>query len=178
MCGIVGYIGEGDVVSVLMEGLRSLEYRGYDSAGIALVNESGDVDVRRAPAVVSADKRKFKQILYNLLSNAVKFTPDGGRVSLAAAMIAANNGDGPLVEVSVQDTGIGISSGDLERIFKTFEQVESSAARQFEGTGLGLALSRSLVQLHGGKIWAESGGQDRGSRFVFTLPVDTGRGQN
>ena len=137
-----------------------------------------DLDVSRAPATICADKRKFKQILYNLLSNAVKFTPDGGRVSLAAAMIAGNNGDGPQVEISVQDTGIGIAPGDLERIFNTFEQVESSAARQFEGTGLGLALSQSMVELHGGKIWAQSEGQDRGSRFAFTLPVDAEPSQN
>ncbi len=123
-----------------------------------------------APAVISADKRKFKQIIYNLLSNAVKFTPEGGRVSLAAAKIPGNNGDRPLVEISVKDTGIGLAGEDLKRIFNTFEQVESSVDRHFEGTGLGLALSQRLVELHGGKIWAESEGPGRGSRFVFTLP--------
>ncbi len=134
------------------------------------------LDTQRAPVTVRADKRKFKQILYNLLSNAVKFTPDGGQVSLTAAGAPGNNGDGPRVEISVRDTGIGIAADDLQRIFNTFEQVESSAARQFDGTGLGLALSRRLVELHGGRIWAESGGPDQGSRFIFTLPVDTGQG--
>ncbi len=129
-----------------------------------------DLLMSGAPASITADKRKFKQILYNLLSNAVKFTPDGGRVSLAAAEIPGNNGDGPLVEISVTDTGIGLAGDDLKRIFNTFEQVESSADRHFEGTGLGLALSQRLVELHGGKIWAESEGPGRGSRFVFTLP--------
>ncbi len=134
-----------------------------------------DMDISQAPEAIRADKRKFKQILYNLLSNAVKFTPDGGRVSLTATTIPASNGDGPRLEVSVQDNGIGIASEDLERIFNTFEQVESSAARQFDGTGLGLALSRRLVELHGGCIWAESEGPGRGSRFAFTLPVAAGR---
>ncbi len=129
-----------------------------------------NLETRKAPEFIHADKRKFKQILYNLLSNAVKFTPDGGRVSLTAAKIPADNGDGPRVEISVKDSGIGIASGDLERIFNTFEQVESSAARQFDGTGLGLALSRRLVEMHDGRIWAESEGPNRGSRFVFTLP--------
>ena len=132
-----------------------------------------ELDTQQAPATLRADKRKFKQILYNLLSNAVKFTPDGGRVSLAAAAQPGHNGDGAAVAFSVQDSGIGIAPDDLERIFNTFEQVESSAARQFDGTGLGLALSRRLVEMHGGRIWAESEGPDQGSRFVFTLPVDT-----
>ncbi len=137
-----------------------------------------ELDTQRAPATVRADKRKFKQIIYNLLSNAVKFTPDGGRVSLTAAVAPGNNGDSPLVEISVRDTGIGIAAEDLQRVFNTFEQVESSAARQFDGTGLGLALSRRLVELHGGRIWAESDGPDQGSRFIFSLPVDTGQGQH
>jgi signal transduction histidine kinase len=131
-----------------------------------------DLDIQRAPRAVSADKRKFKQILYNLLSNAVKFTPDGGQIGLTAVAVPGLNGDGPVLEISVSDTGIGIAAEDLERIFQTFEQVESSTARHYEGTGLGLALSRRLVRLHGGRIRAESEGPGCGSRFVFTLPLD------
>jgi PAS domain S-box-containing protein len=145
---------ESSLVMVKEKGLKH---------GIAL-----DLDVQNAPPTIHADQRKFKQILYNLLSNAVKFTPDGGSVRLSARM--TNGSLPPQLEVSVSDTGIGLAPDHLERIFNTFEQVESSTARHFEGTGLGLALSRRLVELHGGRIWAESSGLNRGSRFVFTLP--------
>ncbi len=123
-----------------------------------------------APEIISADRRKFKQILFNLLSNAVKFTPDGGRIRLAAREVAGNNGNGPQLEISVSDSGIGIHPDNLERIFNSFEQVDSSTSRHYEGTGLGLALSRRLVALHGGRIWATSEGEGRGSRFSFRLP--------
>ena len=146
---------ENSLVMVKEKGLKH---------GIAL-----NLDVHNAPPTIRADQRKFKQILYNLLSNAVKFTPDGGNVRLSARM--TNGGQPPQLEVSVSDTGIGIAADHLERIFDTFEQVESSTARHFEGTGLGLALSRRLVELHGGRIWAESPGLNAGSRFVFTLPL-------
>ena len=146
---------ENSLVMVKEKGLKH---------GIAL-----NLDVHSAPPTIRADQRKFKQILYNLLSNAVKFTPDGGNVRLSARM--TNGSQPPQLEVSVSDTGIGIAAEHLERIFNTFEQVESSTARHFEGTGLGLALSRRLVELHGGRIWAESPGLNGGSRFVFTLPL-------
>jgi PAS domain S-box-containing protein len=129
-----------------------------------------DLALADAPAIISADRRKFKQILFNLLSNAVKFTPDGGQVRIAARTVAGDNGDGPQLEISVSDSGIGIHPDNLERIFDSFEQVDSSTSRQFEGTGLGLALSRRLVALHGGRIWAESKGEGRGSQFSFRLP--------
>jgi signal transduction histidine kinase len=71
----------------------------------------------------------------------------------------------------VSDTGIGIRKEDLERIFAPFEQVDSSASRKYAGTGLGLSLTRSLVELHGGRIWAESEGEGKGSRFAFVIPL-------
>jgi signal transduction histidine kinase len=79
--------------------------------------------------------------------------------------------DGEWVGISIQDTGIGLKAEDLERIFAPFEQADNSASRQYQGTGLGLALTRKLVELHGGKIWAESQGLGKGSVFRFWLPV-------
>jgi signal transduction histidine kinase len=137
-----------------------------------------ETDFRNLPETVWADERKVKQVLYNLLFNAVKFTPDGGRVVLAARSLGAGNApaagsdvDHRAVEITVRDTGIGLISEDLERIFTPFEQVESSASRRFPGTGLGLSLSRRIIELHGGKIWAESRGIGEGSSFHFVLPT-------
>jgi two-component system, NtrC family, sensor kinase len=112
---------------------------------------------------VTADELKFKQILLNLLSNAVKFTPKGGTISVSAA-----RGDGS-VEVSVSDTGIGIPLEQQEAIFEEFRQAKMDGAPKPEGTGLGLALSRKFVELHGGKIQVRSE-PARGSVFTFTLP--------
>jgi len=113
-----------------------------------------------------ADERKVKQILLNLLSNAVKFTPDGGRVSLTATLA-----DGA-VEISVADTGIGIAAADQAAVFEEFRQVGGDYARKREGTGLGLALVRRFVELHGGRIWVKSE-VGQGSTFTFTLPERT-----
>ncbi len=112
---------------------------------------------------ISADPARFKQILYNLLSNAIKFTPAGGRVMIESTR------NGGFVEISVSDTGIGIGQGDHERIFSEFLQVEGSYARKYEGTGLGLALTKKLVELHGGRIWVQSV-PGQGSKFTFTIP--------
>jgi len=112
-----------------------------------------------------ADQMKFKQIMYNLLSNAVKFTPDEGSITIEAGL----SNDEFLV--SVADTGIGIHQKEQEAIFDEFKQVDSSRSRQYEGTGLGLALTKRLVELHGGKIWLDSEGLGKGSKFSFTLPT-------
>lgn len=109
------------------------------------------------------DPGRVRQILYNLVSNAVKFTPDGGAVTISA------RGEGGHVIVSVQDTGIGIDAVDTERIFEEFQQIDSSASREYPGTGLGLALVKKLVELLGGKVWVESE-VGTGSTFTFTLP--------
>ncbi|MGI9861247.1 ATP-binding protein [Moorella naiadis] len=115
---------------------------------------------------LTADERKVKQIVYNLLSNAVKFTPDGGKITVRARLLP-----GDQVQVSVADTGIGIAPADQERIFEAFIQGDSGYTRQYEGTGLGLALVRRLVELHGGRVWVESAGSGQGSTFYFTLPL-------
>ncbi len=123
--------------------------------------------------VLTADPGKFRQICLNLLSNAVKFTPDGGRVSVTARVASLEGPRGPIpaVEVAVADTGIGIEAADQERIFREFEQVDGSYARKYPGTGLGLALTRKLVELHGGTIRVESAGSGRGSTFRVRLPL-------
>jgi signal transduction histidine kinase len=112
---------------------------------------------------VTGDERRIRQVIFNLLSNAVKFTPSGGRVD-----VTATHADGE-ARISVADTGGGIAADDLERIFEEFQQTEAGARLQ-EGTGLGLALSKRYVELHGGRIWCDSV-VGAGSTFVFTLPL-------
>lgn len=125
-----------------------------------------DTHLADGPLVVSADPVRFNQILYNLLSNAVKFTPRGGRITITARR------DGPSVaEIAVADTGIGLKPEDQERIFREFEQVDSSLGRQHEGTGLGLPIIKCLVELHGGSIQVSSGGEGQGSTFTVRLPL-------
>ena len=116
---------------------------------------------------VYTDRVKLKQVMFNLLSNAVKFTAEGGTVRVSARL------DGNLLVVSVADTGIGIRPEDRERIFNSFEQVDSSYSRREQGTGLGLTLTRRLIELHGGRIWVESQGAEQGSTFTFTIPTET-----
>jgi CheY-like chemotaxis protein len=123
-----------------------------------------------------ADQAKFKQIMYNLLSNAIKFTPHAGKVFVTAAIQnATGSPSSPADEslrVAVTDTGIGIKAKDHERVFKEFEQVDSSYGRQQQGTGLGLALTRKLVEMHGGHIGVESEGvEGKGSTFTFLIPI-------
>jgi len=137
------------------------------------------LSVNGVPDTIRADERKLKQILYNLLSNAVKFTPDGGRISLAAQacntetenLSALGGNPGGYIQISVSDTGIGLNRDDLERIFQPFEQAAIPGYQKIQGTGLGLSLTRQLVELHGGKIWVTSEGMQKGATFYFTLPA-------
>jgi PAS domain S-box-containing protein len=124
-----------------------------------------DIDEEFRSHVFQADERKFRQIFLNLFSNAVKFTPDGGRIELKVCRKQED------LFVSVTDTGIGLKVENLERIFGPFEQVDSSYARSTHGTGLGLALSKSLVELHGGRMWVHSEGIGKGSTFAFAVPL-------
>jgi len=157
--------------------------------GIKLLTNMDDI-----PETITVDERKFKQIMYNLLSNAVKFTPDGGEICLTADLadgslpIADSNmekvsdqglrakshelkASQKFIRISVTDSGIGIKQEDLERIFNPFEQVENSASRRFQGTGLGLSLTKQLVELHGGRIWVESEVEGKGSAFRFVFSI-------
>jgi len=123
------------------------------------------VNVAPALRYVTLDQQKFKQVLYNLLSNAVKFTDEGGKVEIRAAMHDAHH-----FKLLVQDTGIGIKTEDIARLFKEFEQLQSGVSRWHEGTGLGLALTRKIVELQGGTIGVESD-VGQGSCFTIVLPL-------
>jgi signal transduction histidine kinase len=115
---------------------------------------------------LNADERKLKQILLNLLSNAVKFTPQGGKIKVGARI------KGDMVEIAVTDTGVGIALKDQAIVFEEFKQVGTDYTRKAEGTGLGLALTRRLVELHGGAMRLESE-LGKGSTFAFTLPLNS-----
>jgi two-component system phosphate regulon sensor histidine kinase PhoR len=121
------------------------------------------------PVLMDADR--IGQVLLNLLHNAVKFTPEGGEVTVQTNLIDEDAGQsGPWLLVSVCDTGAGIPSQDLPRIFERFYKVDRARTRNAGGTGLGLAIAKHLVEGHGGRIWADSV-EGRGSTFSFTLPV-------
>ncbi len=116
---------------------------------------------------VEADENRLQQILYNLVGNAIKFT-EKGQIEISAKVVNHQ------LELMVFDTGIGIEEDKFDRIFESFEQAEGSTARKYGGTGLGLAVTKQLVELHGGKIWVESQ-VGVGSRFFFTIPVSEGQ---
>jgi signal transduction histidine kinase len=142
-------------------------------SGVVMVREPAtehgvrlSLDLAPGVDLVEGDERRLRQVIFNLLSNAVKFTPEGGNIVVGSSQV-----DGE-VQVSVRDTGPGIAAEDRERIFEEFQQTPVGV-QQREGTGLGLALSKRLVELHGGRIWVESE-PGEGSRFVFTLPLEKG----
>ena len=156
-----------------------------DKKGIALA-----LDVQPNMPPITADQDKFKQIVLNLLNNALKFTPTGGSIALTAKTIKGSELQIPgsglpgnpsqlsdietnFLQISISDTGVGVRPEDQERIFSIFEQVDTSSKRLFSGTGMGLAMSSKLVELHKGKIWIESEGEGKGSRFSFVLPLNT-----
>jgi signal transduction histidine kinase len=128
------------------------------------------LDLQTDPALgqFCADERKFKQIMLNLLSNAVKFTPEGGAVGVSA------KANGAAVEIAVADSGVGIAPEDQEAIFEEFKQVGSDYTKKAEGTGLGLALTKRFIELHGGTIRVSSA-LSKGSTFTFMLPIRHGQ---
>jgi signal transduction histidine kinase len=147
-----------DVESALSNAMTLVRERAQrHSIGLGLQVEPGIVDI-------TADERKFKQILLNLLSNAVKFTPDGGRIDVTARR------EKDEMVVAVHDTGIGIAPEDQAAVFEEFRQVGRDYTRKQEGTGLGLALTKRFVELHGGRLWLESA-PGKGSTFTFTIPA-------
>jgi two-component system CheB/CheR fusion protein len=124
-----------------------------------------EIDIAPDLADIEADELKTKEIIYNLLSNAAKYTPEGGRIGMRARNAGAD------VEIVVWDTGVGIARENMEKIFEGFFRVDTPYSRVTEGTGLGLPLSRKLVELHGGRLTAESAGLDQGTSVRFTLPI-------
>ena len=127
------------------------------------------IEPPRDRVLVQADRGRLHQVLLNLLSNAIKFTTDGGRIAVSARLE-----DPGRVRIAVSDSGIGIAAEDQGKLFQEFVQLDASASRRYEGTGLGLALSKRLVELHGGTIGVESQ-LGKGSTFWFTLPrADSG----
>lgn len=127
-----------------------------------------DLSLGTEPARLTLDPQRFRQVLVNLLSNAVKFTPPGGQVEIATEPERVGH-----FRLSVRDSGIGIPSEDMKRLFTEFEQLETGAARRFEGTGLGLALTRKIVEWQGGHISVASQ-PSQGSTFTVVLPIDAG----
>jgi signal transduction histidine kinase len=112
---------------------------------------------------IHADRTRIRQVVLNLLSNAIKFTATG-------RVLVQVRREPDALHVSVADTGIGISANDLARLFEPFQRLDNPLAQQADGTGLGLAISKKFVELHRGRIWAESR-ENQGSTFHFTLPL-------
>jgi PAS domain S-box-containing protein len=125
------------------------------------------IEIEAGLDVITLDQHKFKQVLYNLLSNAVKFTNDGGKVDLHARRLDPNQ-----FQLRVHDSGIGIKAEDIKRLYTEFEQLDSGTMRRFEGTGLGLALTKKIVEFQGGNISVESE-PGKGSIFSVVLPLVT-----
>jgi signal transduction histidine kinase len=150
-------LGEFDLPSAVDNAITLVKER----AGRHRIRLTSDIDPQIG--TVRADERKLKQILLNLLSNAVKFTPEGGAVKVSARRVAHG------VEISVSDTGVGIAPEDREAVFEEFRQVGKDYTRKAEGTGLGLALTRKFVELHGGHIRLESE-VGKGSTFTVYIP--------
>ncbi|MDT8375461.1 MAG: PAS domain S-box protein [Mariprofundaceae bacterium] len=143
---------------IVAASIRMLRQKAYQHAIEITQDVAPELDV------IVADERKIKQVLFNLISNAVKFTPDGGRIAVKVEAM-----DGDSVAFSVHDSGIGISREEMPRLFQPFTQLGPTITKTYEGSGLGLALSRKLVEMHGGRfrVTSEPG---RGSTFTFTLP--------
>jgi signal transduction histidine kinase len=153
-------LGRVDVLRVLEASIDSVRAAAGDKRIAIELRRSG------ATAWVSADPSRLQQIFINLLTNAIKFTPPGGRVDVAL------ESGGDLVRVTVRDTGQGVDPEFLPHLFEPFRQAEGPGRRARMGLGLGLAIVRHLVELHGGKIAAESEGIGRGATFTVTLPAD------
>ncbi len=153
-------LGAYPLRDVLMSAVSLVEQR------IADKKQSLSVLIPDSLPLVHADARRLKQITINLLSNAHKFTPSGGKIMLAAARV-----DGRFVAITVRDSGVGMNSEQLVLAMKPFGQVNSGLARQHEGTGLGLPITKALIEQHGGRMWIDSA-EGQGTTIVFTIPAE------
>src|SRR5438105_4054545 len=153
------HIQSVDLVTVLREALATVT-PAADAKGVRL---ESILDQHVGP--VSGDPDRLQQVMWNLLSNAVKFTPRGGRVQMRLQRVNSH------IEVSVSDTGIGISADFLPHLFERFRQGDSTTTRTHGGLGLGLAIARRIVELHGGRVQALSPGEGKGATFRVELPV-------
>jgi signal transduction histidine kinase/HAMP domain-containing protein len=124
-----------------------------------------EIDMDTKLTSIRADEARFVQIMYNLVDNAIKFSYENNPVKIGARI------KGDLVEITVQDTGIGIKAEDQHKLFKPFSQVDSFSSKKFQGTGLGLSLVKQIVHLHGGNVWFRSR-PGEGSTFAFTIPIN------
>jgi signal transduction histidine kinase/ActR/RegA family two-component response regulator len=170
-------------VSRIVSGKLNLDVRPLDissvtRAAINVVRPAADakninLDYSAEPGLgaISADSARLHQIVWNLLSNAVKFTPQGGKITIRIEP------DGSHARITVKDTGQGIDAEFLPRVFDRFRQADSSTTRSFGGLGLGLAIVRHLVELHGGTVSAESEGVGKGATFSATFPLLSGRAE-
>lgn len=178
---------ETNLRKLLEENLNLFQEEGM-KRGIRLTSE-----IKDCPEKIWADERKMSKILYNLLSNALKFTLDRGSVHLSVRQLiwngdnwATNKGDSVsipvrdrperlnhdgLVQITVADTGIGMTLADQKRIFNPFVQADGSPSRRYQGTGLGLYMTKRFVEMHLGDIWVESGGEGKGSTFHVVVPL-------
>jgi signal transduction histidine kinase len=163
----VQHIAEGKAKLVLTEfAVQEVVQAAVTAVGELYTTKHQDilVNVPPEPLRLKADREKITLVLNNLLTNAIKFTEPRGRILVTAVQ---KNGD---VCIHVADTGIGIPAGELDRIFDRFYQVEPHLTRQHGGLGLGLAIAKGMIDLHGGKIWVESV-EGKGSRFSFSVPM-------
>jgi len=124
-----------------------------------------EIDVDKDLITVHADEARFVQIMYNLVDNAIKFSNENSPVKIEARR------KGELVEITVEDTGIGIKAEDQHKLFKPFSQVDAFSSKKFQGTGLGLSLVKQIVHLHGGYVWFRSK-TGEGSTFAFAIPIN------
>ena len=155
-------------VDAVIDGVVDLLYHKVQEKGL----EMSVVIEPDVPVTMNGDPGRLRQILLNLLGNAIKFT-DEGQVNIFLKRLRDGDGQSDRLEFSVEDSGIGMSPGQMDRLFKPFTQVDSSTTRRFGGTGLGLVISRRLVELMGGTLAVQSAPQE-GSRFTFTLPLERG----